>query len=485
MNFASFEYIWFLVIVWLLYRVLPLRAQNLMLFAASYFFYASWDWRFLSLIIFSTIVDYSVGRYLEREEKASRRKIALCISLCANLGLLGFFKYFGFFVDSAVLALNEIGIQAHEPTLKILLPVGISFYTFQTLSYTIDVYRRKLDACRNIIDFSLFVAYFPQLVAGPIERASHLLPIIQKPRTITHDEIRRGLFLILLGLVKKLAIADGLAPSVDAIFNTSSEVSGLDVALATYAFAFQILCDFSAYTDIARGTSKLFGIHLMINFNAPFLASNPSDFWRRWHISLSSWLRDYLYISLGGNRKGKIRTYFNLMTTMVLGGLWHGAAWNFVLWGFYQGLLLCGFRVFEPAAKHRGPAPSPYKPDSRARIVLLNALKHLVCAALFFQLVCYGWLLFRANSIDSIAYLSTQIVSPEGWMSISIPRPPLAALAGLLVLIPWEIATFFSGRASFYRSWHPFLQGILIGILIILLCLGANNNASTFIYFQF
>ena len=485
MNFASFEYIWFLAIVWLLYLLLPRRGQNLLLLGASYYFYAAWDWRFLSLIIFSTLVDYSVGRVLLKHQEPMTRRVALVISLVVNLGLLGFFKYFGFFVESAVILLDSIGVAAHRPTLQILLPVGISFYTFQTLSYTIDVYRKKLDPCKSLIDFSLFVAFFPQLVAGPIERASHLLPIIQNERKISGSEFRRGLFLILLGLVKKLAIADGLAKSVDAIYNTSSDVSGLDVTLATYAFAFQILCDFSAYTDIARGTSKLFGIDLMINFNAPFFSSNPSDFWRRWHISLSTWLRDSLYIPLGGNRKGPLRTYINLMVTMVLGGLWHGAAWNFVLWGFYQGALLCGFRRFEGNKNHTGPAPDPYQ----HRWPLLHSTKRvllqLLAAALFFQLVAYGWLLFRANSLSSIGYMTTQLTYLDAWSSISIPRPPLATMLGLMLLIPWEAATFFTGKATFYLRWHPFARGVLIGILIILLVMGVNNESSTFIYFQF
>lgn len=485
MNFASLEYIGFLIVVWVLYRLLPLRGQNLLLLAASYFFYAAWDWRFLSLIIFSTLVDFGVGLILSRSEKPTTRRLALIISLCANLGLLGFFKYFGFFTDSAVILLESLGFHAHRPTLQVLLPVGISFYTFQTLSYTIDVYRRKLAPCHNPLDFALFVAYFPQLVAGPIERASHLLPLIQSRRVITSAEFKRGLFLILLGLVKKLAIADGLAGSVDAIFNTSNEISGLDVVLATYAFAFQILCDFSAYTDIARGTSKLFGINLMINFDAPYFASNPSDFWRRWHISLSTWLRDYLYIPLGGNRKSPTRTYTNLMTTMVLGGLWHGAAWNFVLWGFYQGALLCGFRLAEHKHPRRDLPPDPYTLPVALHIAGWRMLRKLVAVAIFFQLVCYGWLLFRANSFAQIMSMSTQLVDPISWASISFPRPPLATLLGVALLVPWEAMTYFSGNASFYQRWHPFLRGALIGVLAILLVMGMNNDASTFIYFQF
>lgn len=485
MNFASFEYIGFLVVVWAVYMVLPRRGQNVLLLAASYFFYAAWDWRFLSLILFSTVVDFVIGRALARSDAARTRKFALSISLIANLGLLGFFKYYGFFVDSAVELLGSIGVAAHRPTLQVLLPVGISFYTFQTLSYTIDVYRRKIPTCKSLIDFALFVAFFPQLVAGPIERASHLLPLIQSERSVTRPEFNRGLFLILLGLVKKLAIADGLAGSVDAVYSTTSDVSGLDVMLATYAFAFQILCDFSAYTDIARGTSKLFGIDLMINFDAPYLANNPSEFWRRWHISLSTWLRDYLYIPLGGNRKGPVRTYVNLMLTMVLGGLWHGAAWNFVLWGFYQGSLLCTFRLFDNENRHKPPAPSPYARSAGFRAAGARLALRLVTAFLFFQLVCYGWLLFRAESLADVVRLSGELATLSGWAALSFPRPPLATLLGLLLFVPWESMTFMTGKATFYQRWHPFARGVLVATLLILLAMGVNNDASTFIYFQF
>ena len=476
MNFASLEYLGFLLGVWLAYVALHRRGQNVLLLVASYYFYACWNWKFLSLIILSTAVDYSVGKYLARNNAERARRLALLVSLVTNLGLLAVFKYYGFFTDSAVDLLQSVGVSVHRPTFEIVLPVGISFYTFQTLSYTIDVYRRRLQPCRSLLDFSLFVAFFPQLVAGPIERAAHLLPTLQNRRTISSAGLKRGLFLILLGLTKKVAIADGLAGCVDSIYGTSAGVSGLDVAVATYAFAFQILCDFSAYTDIARGTAKLFGIDLMNNFNAPYFARSPGDFWRRWHISLSSWLRDYLYISLGGNRKGPRREYANLMITMVLGGLWHGAAWNFVLWGIYQSALLCVFRLI---ASRRRDEESTSAPGIR------GALPKVFATALFFQLTCFGWLLFRASSLAQIVDMSSALVDPAGWSTFSFPRPPLAALLGLLFFLPWEAMTFFTGRSDAYRGWHPFLQGCLVGVLLILLLMGTNNDASTFIYFQF
>ena len=483
MNFASIEYFAFLLIVWVAYRLLKLRGQNILLLIASYYFYGMWDWRFLSLIVISTFIDFWVGRSLVRVEDPKRRKHLLAVSVIANMSMLGFFKYFGFFVDSAVALLEGIGLEAHRPALQIVLPVGISFYTFQTLSYTIDIYRRKLQPTGKLVDFALFVAFFPQLVAGPIERASHLLPILSKQRAVTFEGCSRGVFLILLGLMKKIVIADGLSGKVDAIYGTGSDVSGLDVTLATYAFAFQILCDFSAYTDIARGTAKLFGIDLMDNFCGPYFARNPSDFWRRWHISLSTWLRDYLYVPLGGNRGSTVSLYRNLMITMVLGGLWHGAAWNFVLWGIYQGALLCMFRVFTKPKQE--PIDEPTSLFGRGRSIAL----YLVGTGLFFQLTCYGWLLFRADSFTQIVDFTSLLFTPSGWgagwADVSFSRPPLATLLGLCFLIPWEAMTYAKSRDDFYRSWHPFMRGLLVGVLAILLLMGLNNDASTFIYFQF
>ncbi|MBX2813553.1 MAG: MBOAT family protein [Myxococcales bacterium] len=479
MNFASLEYLLFLAIVWGSYNLLPHRGQNFLLLIASYFFYGCWDWRFLSLIILSTSVDYVAGIILDSGTETARKR-ALVVSLSVNLGLLGVFKYLGFFIDSATYALNQLGFEASQPALHIVLPVGISFYTFQTMSYTIDVYRGKLQHTRNLLDFALFVAFFPQLVAGPIERAKHLLPILTKPRTITVGEVSRGMFLILLGLMKKIAIADGLSRSVDAIFTTEAALSPLDITLSTYAFAFQILGDFSAYTDIARGTSKLFGIDLMRNFDAPYFARSPSDFWRRWHISLSTWLRDYLYIPLGGNRGGNFSTYRNLMLTMVLGGLWHGAAGNFVLWGIYHGTLLCIFRFFQSntADEHR---PISQIPAASIYTWLIRVLS----IATFFHLTCIGWLLFRAESFSQISYMFSVLSSTSGWTTSIIPRPPLGTLVGLLFLIPWEAMTYIHGKDSFYRAWPPVVRGVLIGLIVIIINMGLSNEASTFIYFQF
>ena len=346
MIFSDAEFWRFFAVVFLLYAILPHRGQNWLLLGASYVFYGAWDWRFLGLLMFSTTADYGIGRALEASRDPVLRQRIVILSVMMNLTFLGFFKYFNFFTQSFIDLAQGLGFQPDPFTLSIALPVGISFYTFQSMSYTIDVYRGDLKPCRNFFDFALFVAFFPQLVAGPIVRATHLLPRVLAPRVLSWEDMGRGAVLCLTGLIKKIVIADGLAPLVDTVYGGgSADPTGAQVAFATWAFALQIYCDFSGYTDIARGVAKILGFELPVNFAQPYFATNPQEFWRRWHISLSTWLRDYLYISLGGNRGGRVKTYRNLFLTMLLGGIWHGAAWNYVLWGAYQGGLLCLHRV--------------------------------------------------------------------------------------------------------------------------------------------
>ena len=474
MNFASIHFLVFFTVVYGLYRVLPRGWQNWLLLGASYYFYGAWDWRFLSLILLSTLLDFFLGKAIHASESARQRRRLLSISLLVNLGVLGFFKYFGFFTDSLVTLLGSAGLQPDWRTLNIILPIGISFYTFQTLSYTIDIYRRKLAPVDHLPDFALFVAFFPQLVAGPIERASHFLPQVMAKRTVTFDQTARGCFLILFGLFKKVAIANGVAGSVDAIYNSTGVVGTLDIILATYLFAIQIYCDFSGYSDIARGISKLLGFDLMVNFDTPYFAVNPSDFWRRWHISLSTWLRDYLYIPLGGNRQGTGKTYRNLMITMVLGGIWHGAAWNFVYWGVYQGAILCLHR-FIAGAK---PAIKPVRNMG-------DALRKAVMIGLFFQVIAYGWLLFRASSWSQIVAFSDRLFFHPVWSSVTIPTPPLAAIAGILLMIGIDLAHYLAGSATFYRRWPIQIKTALYSFLWVVLLMGLSNTSSTFIYFQF
>ncbi|MBK0329372.1 MBOAT family protein [Rhodobacteraceae bacterium F11138] len=473
MLFTQLGFWFFFAIVSVLYVLLPHKAQNRMLLVASYIFYGAWDWRFLSLILLSTAVDYVVGLRMAAASDQIRRKHLLWISLAVNLGMLGVFKYLGFFVDSFQEFLAWAGYAADPFTLSIVLPVGISFYTFQTLSYTIDVYRRELKPCHDFLDFALFVAFFPQLVAGPIERAKNLLPNISTPRVLSWDALGRGAVLCLLGLIKKVVIADAIAPSVDAIY-ASPDPTRLDVILATWLFALQIYCDFSGYTDIARGVAKMLGFRLMRNFAQPYFAVDPQEFWRRWHISLSTWLRDYLYISLGGNRGGRWKTYRNLMATMALGGLWHGAAWNFVLWGLYQGGLLSFHRALAGTHKRSG--------EGAERSIIAWAGRMLMIV-LFFQVVCYGWLLFRATSFAQIVDFTGRLFTgPPG---LTIPTIPTAAYLAMAVLLVWDMLIERTGNVRFYQTWPMAVRAGVYAGMIYLLAFGATTTTSAFIYFQF
>ncbi|HOU36689.1 MAG TPA: MBOAT family O-acyltransferase, partial [Candidatus Omnitrophota bacterium] len=371
MVFNSFAFLVFFVIVFSLYLALDHKRQNIMLFAASYVFYAWWDWRFLFLLAASTVIDYFCGLKIHGSRDVRERRFFLWCSIAANLGILGFFKYYNFFVSSLQSLLIRCGISIEPPMLHIILPLGISFYTFQTMSYTIDVFRGNIAPTRKFVDFALFVSFFPQLVAGPIERASHLLPQVSAPRTLTLEKFAQGCYLIFWGLFQKMFIADNLAKIVDPVFAARAPYQGGMVLIALYAFAFQIYCDFSGYSNIARGLGKCMGFDIMINFDLPYFSSNPRQFWQRWHISLSRWLKDYLYIPLGGNRKGGLMTYRNLGLTMLLGGLWHGASWTFVVWGLYHGVLLVIHRATEPFLKNiRLPAfPLISKPLALFRTV--------------------------------------------------------------------------------------------------------------------
>ncbi len=410
-----------------------------------------------------------------------RKKFVLVVSMCTNLGLLGVFKYFNFFIESAESTLMSLGMSEASLThLDIILPVGISFYTFQTMSYTIDIYRGKLKPCNNFLDFALFVSFFPQLVAGPIERATNLLPRISQERKVTLDNFASGLGLIFYGLFKKIVIADGLAGSVASVYGSSGAVTWLEVVVATLCFTVQIYCDFSGYSDVARGTSRLLGIELMRNFNMPYFSRSPSEFWQRWHISLSSWLRDYLYISLGGNRQGKIMTYRNLMLTMLLGGLWHGAAWNFVLWGAFQGGILCLYRMVGI--------------DSKTSDVLTfkNALGFFFSMAVFFLFTCYGWMLFRAESLDQVVLYTEILFTQFSLSGLNMKFPSLATLIGLMILVGYELNGFIKERKG--QDDTPLGQrstmiiakhSLLYGLMLMTFAGALSTPPVDFIYFQF
>jgi D-alanyl-lipoteichoic acid acyltransferase DltB (MBOAT superfamily) len=470
MLFNSWVFVPFILVVLGLYHVLPFRWQNRMLLAASCVFYGAWDYRFLGLLAFSTAIDYVVGLLLYHSESPRRRKTLLAFSIVANLSILCLFKYFNFFADSAAALSASLGLSLPAAHLNVILPLGISFYTFHAMSYTIDIYRRQLTPVRSFPDYMLFVLFFPQLVAGPIARARDLMPQVTQPRTVRLEQVMGGLWLVLWGYFKKMVVADNLAALVNPVFASPSASGGGQCLLAVYAFAFQIYCDFSGYTDIARGLGKLMGFELALNFNLPYLARNPSEFWQRWHISLSSWLRDYLYVPLGGNRGGRLLTYRNLMLTMLLGGLWHGANWTFILWGTYHGLLLCGHRLLfggrEGAAKPGGP------------------VKDFLARVLMFHLVCFGWLIFRAADVAQVGQFLRLIATDLVFDARMAPLlAALLMLAGSLWLLELWLGNADDVRRR--RGWNWVLGPATVSLLLAAIYFLTPPEAKQFIYFQF
>ncbi|HIG28076.1 MAG TPA: MBOAT family protein [Verrucomicrobiales bacterium] len=439
-------------------------ARNLLILAGSYFFYGWWDSRLLSLIIFSSLLDFHVGRKLSEETCSKKRKIWLTVSMTGNISVLCFFKYFGFFIDSLKTALDPLSLSLSIPSMDIILPVGISFYTFQTMSYTLDIYRRQLKPTENWVQFMAYVAFFPQLVAGPIERARRLLPQFDRELSITRTDWNEGTWLILWGMFKKVVVADNLAPLVEMSFSHPDPTCITTVA-GVFAFSLQIYGDFSGYSDIARGLARLLGFKIMLNFNLPYFACNLREFWNRWHISLSTWLRDYLYISLGGNRGTRFMTCRNLMITMLLGGLWHGAAWGFIIWGAWHGCGLIALRIFGQRFKNRLPLPRP-----------LSWL-------LTMSFIGYGWLLFRSENLVMIMKLSRSLLvvgAPE-WIGQYLINLIFFTLPLLLFQwiqwkrnnLMWPMNLRFSRRIA--------LQGILLAAIILYW----EKADQPFIYFQF
>jgi alginate O-acetyltransferase complex protein AlgI len=471
MLFDTPVYFVFLCIVTLLYWSFKHRQQNILLLAASYVFYGWWDARFLTLIALSTTVDYYCARAIHDSPDERRRRLLLALSITVNLTFLGVFKYFNFFVDSFAVALQSLGFN-DVPTvaLRILLPPGISFYTFQEIAYIVDVYNRRLKPADTLLDYALFISLFPHLVAGPIQRPSHLLPQVQSRRVFRADAFFDGIILILSGLFRKCVIADNCALIANAAFGGQlGEPSLAVVALGTYAFAWQIYGDFSGYSDIARGSAQLLGFHFMVNFRQPYLAASLKDFWRRWHVSLSTWLRDYLYIPLGGSREGEAKTHRNLLTTMLLGGLWHGANWTFVVWGALHGLALSAGRFWEVGRARRPFVPSAISLWAR-RIAT-------------FHLVCLTWIFFRASSVSEalhfISGLTTLAWRPEYFMAFTM----LAFFTIPLFLVD----LFLEHRKEEYplaATLEPYRVAMAFGFLAAVTLL-SGNQISAFIYFQF
>jgi D-alanyl-lipoteichoic acid acyltransferase DltB (MBOAT superfamily) len=442
-----------------------LRARNLLIVAASYLFYGWWDWRFLGLLALTSLVDFAAGLALERTEAPGRRRAWLLLSVVTNLAVLGFFKYCNFFVASFAALLDRLGVPFHPGTLDLVLPVGISFYTFQAMSYTIDVYRREVPATRDLVNFLAFVSFFPQLVAGPIERARHLLPQFTRTLSITPAMIEEGVWLMLWGLFKKVALADNLAPLVELVYGGATFTAPA-VLLGTVAFAFQIYCDFSGYSDIARGTARVMGFDIMVNFRIPYAAGSPREFWQRWHISLSTWLRDYLYVSLGGNRRGPVRTYRNLLLTMLLGGLWHGAAWHFVLWGLWHGGGLMAHRLFSSRVKGQG-----------------SKLPGVLAWGGTMLFVLYGWLLFRATSLEQIVAMTRALgdFTAPLWLGSFV----LNLAAFTLPLLAMEVWLEKSGNQLAPLTLAGWAKAALQGALLLAIVLFWERRGVPFIYFQF
>jgi len=470
--FNSFVFALFLAMVLpVFYGLRGQRARATWLLAASYVFYGYWDWRFCSLLLISTVVDFYVGRALHGAGDARRRKHLLWVSCGVNLGILAVFKYFNFFIDSIL----ATGLGVDFLHLHIILPVGISFYTFQTMSYTIDIYRRRLEPTDSLVDFALFVSFFPQLVAGPIERARNLLPQIAQLGRPSSVQVREGLALLAIGYFKKVLIGDAAGRIVDNVFGQHELYNSAELLSALVLFSIQIYADFSGYSNIARGLAKLLGIELMKNFEQPYLSANITEFWRRWHISLSSWLRDYLYISLGGNRRGNGRTYVNLMTTMLLGGLWHGAAWTFVVWGGLHGLYLAvhkmilGDRRIADRFEWRGPA---------------SLVTWLGGVAVTNVLVLLTWLFFRAENFDQAWYFLGSFVN---WQSGALDgRFTGITLSFMAMLVLLDSCEYF-GRSHVWplRLRPAVAMGLGAAAMIVVVLYMATTEPMPFVYFQF
>ena len=470
MLFNSFIFWAFFALVILLYWRLDHKRQNILLLVASYVFYGYWDWRFLSLIIISTLIDFVVAQRIESNSEQSIRRRWVLLSVFTNLGLLGFFKYFGFFVKEFALVIEAMGFNASLPTLNIILPVGISFYTFQTLSYTIDVYRGVTKPTRSLLDFGVYVSFFPQLVAGPIERSKDLMPQILKPRKLDKGAFSEGLYHVLFGMFKKVVIADNMAPIVDRVFSTPvTELASTEILLGVYAFSIQIYCDFSGYSSIAQGIAKWLGINLSWNFKMPYFSRTPSEFWQRWHITLSSWLRDYLYISLGGNRGGTAKTFRNLVLTMGLGGLWHGANWTFIIWGLLHGGILVAYH----AAENAGLA-----------IKKATGFIRILSMFLFFHLVCITWIYFRADSLTQANEMFLALFGSYELTGFSQYIVGMLAFFCLPMLI-LEQRIERSGNMLQVLSMHWSVRAVLYSYFLFMLLIFPPLTPQVFVYFQF
>ncbi|WP_033959533.1 MBOAT family O-acyltransferase [Psychroserpens jangbogonensis] len=483
MFFNSIDFAIFFPIVFILYWLVSqkLFLRNLLVLVASYVFYGWWDWRFLLLIVISSLVDFIVGQKLYKSENLKQRKGLLSISLIVNLGFLVYFKYTNFFIDTFVDSFRLFGKELEISTLNIILPVGISFYTFQTLSYTIDIYRKQLKPTKNWLAFFSFVAFFPQLVAGPIERASHLLPQFYKTYKFNYNLVKSGLLLMAFGLFKKMVIADRAAILVNQVYNNPTDYHGYETILATVLFAFQIYCDFSGYSDIAIGAARTMGFDLMKNFDSPYFSKSITEFWRRWHISLSTWFRDYVYIPLGGSRNGKYRTYANLFIVFVVSGLWHGAAMTFVVWGAIHGFIIVLEKVLTKYRKKIFTSKNHF-------------LNYFLAIPLTFIIVCFAWIFFRANSFnDAMIVINNSFIFPpfslDNILSKEFDRREYWVLIVAIVIL--LLKDFIDRNDKWIENLNKlnivfrWLIYLVIVLSIIFYGQYGDDTPAEFIYFQF
>ncbi|WP_294287187.1 MBOAT family O-acyltransferase [uncultured Chryseobacterium sp.] len=477
MLFNSISFLLFLPVVFILYWFFfnkKYKYQNILLLVASLYFYACWDWRFLLLLMFSIALDYFSGIQIEKSKTRHAAKFWLVLSIGINLGFLGFFKYYNFFAESFSELLQGFGFHVNVMLLHIVLPIGISFYTFHGLSYIIDIYKKRIPAEKNPVDYAVFVSYFPLLVAGPIERATHLLPQIQKERVFNYEQAVDGMRQILWGFFKKIVIADNCAPIVNEIFNHYQTESSSNLAIGAVLFAFQIYGDFSGYSDIALGVSRLFGIELLKNFAFPYFSRDIAEFWRRWHISLSTWFRDYLYIPLGGSKGGMWMKIRNTFIIFLVSGFWHGANWTFVIWGGLNAVYFLPLLVF---GKNR----------ENLEVVAMNRLvpsfREIFQILITFSLVCLAWIFFRSESVlQAVLYIKRLF----GKTLLSLPNPmpyKVLAFVAVMIIIEWLNRRKFHGLEI--REYHPWLRRGLYLVIAFIILRYANFGSHEFIYFQF
>ena len=482
MLFNTLSFLFFLVLVFSLYWFVTgknLKIQNILLLVTSYIFYSCWDWRFLFLLVFSTVLDYYTGLKMCESDTAANRKKWFWLSITVNLGFLGIFKYYNFFAESLASLFSNFGIYFSPFTLSVILPVGISFYTFHGLSYVIDIYNQRIKAEKNFIDYSLFVSFFPLLVAGPIERATHLLPQIKKERFFNYDNAVKGLKQILWGLFKKVVIADNCAHFANIIFEGSDTYPGSTIFLGALFFTFQIYGDFSGYSDIALGVAKLFGIDLLRNFAFPYFSRDIAEFWRRWHISLSSWFKDYLYIPLGGSKGSVWKKVRNTFIIFLVSGFWHGANWTFIIWGFLNALYIMPSIVFNTNRNNI---------EIVAAGKLLPTLKELISILITFLLTVIAWIFFRAENVNQALLCISKIFSQSVFSKIDIPQIEVALITILLtsffMIIEWIGRTNQFAIETLFAKKPQFIRWSFYYILIVIIFVFAGSNQQ-FIYFQF